>query len=490
MFEFVSERLGSIFDKFRYNNKLTAENISEGLRDVRRALLEADVNVQVVKDFLAKVEAKSVGEDVLKGVAPGQQVVRIVHDELIALMGEADVAIPFAANGPTVIMVAGLQGSGKTTTCAKLARLLRDEHGRKPVLVAADLQRPAAIDQLKILGQQLGIPVFHEAGLNPPDLCAKAVAAVTSGAIAGDLVILDTAGRLHVDDALMTEVAQVHARTRPQQTLLVVDAMTGQDAVISAKAFDERLPLDGVIVTKLDGDARGGAIVSLRSVTGKPIKFVGVGEKLDALQAFHPDRYARRILGMGDILSFVEKAQQAVDETEAKKIEERIKKNKFDLEDFRLQLQSIQKMGSIKDILGLIPGIGAKFAGLNVDESIFRKYTAMINSMTKSERGRPDLIDMSRRRRIAHGSGTTTNDVQALIKHFTTMKTVMSKFGDIQQMASKLPNQEDLTPDMLANPQAFMPNPNRLFAKRENKDDLERYRKERKRLKKLKKQKR
>jgi signal recognition particle subunit SRP54 len=288
----------------------------------------------------------------------------------------------------------------------------------------------------------------------------------------------------------MTEVAQVHARTRPQQTLLVVDAMTGQDAVISAKAFDERLPLDGVIVTKLDGDARGGAIVSLRSVTGKPIKFVGVGEKLDALQAFHPDRYARRILGMGDILSFVEKAQQAVDETEAKKIEERIKKNKFDLEDFRLQLQSIQKMGSIKDILGLIPGIGAKFAGLNVDESIFRKYTAMINSMTKSERGRPDLIDMSRRRRIAHGSGTTTNDVQALIKHFTTMKTVMSKFGDIQQMASKLPNQEDLTPDMLANPQAFMPNPNRLFAKRENKDDLERYRKERKRLKKLKKQKR
>lgn len=483
MFDFVSERLGAIFDKLRFGGKLTADNISEGLRDVRRALLEADVNVQVVRDFLAKVEAKAVGEAILQGVEPGQQVVRIVHDELIAIMGEADNTIPFAAKGPTILMVAGLQGSGKTTTCAKLARHLRDAHQRKPLLVAADLQRPAAVDQLKILGQQLGIDVFHQPGLTPPELCARAVA--TAGD--HDLIILDTAGRLHVDDELMAEVAKIHAVTKPHQTFLVVDAMTGQDAVTSAKAFDERLPLDGVIVTKLDGDARGGAIVSLRAITGKPIKFVGVGEKLDALQPFHPDRYARRILGMGDILSFVEKAQSAVDEAQAQKLEERIKKNKFDLEDFRQQLLSIQKMGSIKDILGMIPGIGAKFAGLNVDESIFRRYSAMISSMTKDERARPDLIDMSRRRRIAHGAGVTTNDVQTLLKQFTTMKKMMGKFGDIQEMAGKLPDQDALTPDQLANPQAFMPNPNRIFAKREDKDELERYRKERKRLKKLKK---
>ena len=484
MFDFVSARLSAVFDKLRYGGKLTADNIREGLRDVRRALLEADVNVQVVRDFLAKVEEKAVGEAILKGVEPGQQVVRIVHDELIAIMGEADNTIPFAENGPTVLMVAGLQGSGKTTTCAKLARYLRDEFKKKPMLVAADLQRPAAIDQLKILGQQLGITVFHQAGLTPPELCARAVASAGDH----DVIILDTAGRLHVDDELMAEVAKIHAVTRPKQTFLVVDAMTGQDAVNSAKAFDERLPLDGVIVTKLDGDARGGAIVSLRAITGKPIKFVGVGEKLDALQPFHPDRYARRILGMGDILSFVEKAQGAVDEAQAKKLEERIKKNKFDLEDFRQQLLSIQKMGSIKDILGLIPGIGAKFAGLNVDESIFRRYSAMISSMTSDERARPDLIDMSRRRRVAHGSGSSTNDVQQLIKHFMTMKKVMGKFGDIHEMAGKLPNQEDLTPDQLANPQGFMPNPNRLFVKREDKEALDRYRKERKRLKKIKKQ--
>ena len=484
MFEHIAERFGSIFDKLRFGGKLTEDNIREGLRDVRRALLEADVNVQVARDFLDKVTAKAIGEEVIKGVAPGQQVVQIVHDELIALMGESDAEIPFAKHGPTVIMMAGLQGSGKTTTCGKLAKLLVT-NGKRPLLVAADLQRPAAIEQLKVLGKQISVPVFHEAGLSAPDLCAKAVALAIKDD--RDVVILDTAGRLHVDDELMAEVAKIHSLAKPHQTYLVVDAMTGQDAVNSAKAFNDRLALDGVIFTKLDGDARGGAIVSLRTIIGKPIKFVGVGEKLDALQPFYPDRYARRILGMGDILSFVEKAQGAVDEKEAKKLEERILKNKFDLEDFRQQLAAIQKMGSIKDILGMIPGIGAKFSGLNVDEGIFRKYGAMISSMTANERARPDLIDMSRRRRIAHGSGSSTNDVQALLKHFTTMKKVMGKFGDIKEMADRLPDEGELTPDKLANPQSFMPNPNRLFAKREDKDALERYRKERKKQKKMKK---
>ena len=482
MFEFISERFGQIFEKLRHGGKLSEDNIKEGLRDVRRALLEADVNVQVVRDFLAKVETKSVGIDLINGVQPGQQVVQVVHDELIALMGAGDSTIPFAAKGPTVILMAGLQGSGKTTTCGKLAKLLASQ-GKKPLLVAADLQRPAAIEQLKILGGQLDIPVFHEPGLKPADLCAKAlVAADIQGR---DVVILDTAGRLHVDDELMAEVAEVHRRTSPTQTFLVVDAMTGQDAVTSAKAFDDRLPLDGVIVTKLDGDARGGAIVSLRAVTGKPIKFVGVGEKLDALQPFHPDRYARRILGMGDILSFVEKAQSVVDDKKAKELEERVLKNKFDLQDFQSQLQAIMKMGSLKDLLGLIPGVGAKFAGLQIDESIFRKYSAIIGSMTKGERARPDLIDMSRRRRVAHGSGTSTNDVQALLKHFDAMKKMMGKFGDIQDMAKKLPSGGDLTPEQLANPQAFMPNPNRLFTTREDKDALKRYRDERKKKKAL-----
>jgi signal recognition particle subunit SRP54 len=485
MFEHIAERFGAIFDKLRFGGKLTEDNIREGLGEVRKALLEADVNVQVVRDFLERVERQAVGEAVIKGVQPGQQVVRIVHDELIALMGEPDTAIPFAKTGPTVILVAGLQGSGKTTTCAKLAKLLLGMD-KRPLLVAADLQRPAAIDQLKILGSQVGVPVFHQSGLTPPDLCAQAVAAATADN--RDVIILDTAGRLHVDDELMAEVARIHAVTHPAQTYLVVDAMTGQDAVNSAKAFNDRLPLDGVIFTKLDGDARGGAIVSLRAIIGKPIKFVGVGEKLEALQPFYPDRYARRILGMGDILSFVEKAQTAVDEGQAKQLEERILKNKFDLDDFRSQLQAIQKMGSIKDLLGMIPGIGAKFQGLNVDESIFHRYSAIISSMTPGERGRPELIDMSRRRRIAHGSGSSTNDVQALLKHFVTMKKVMGKFGDVKELAERLPEREELTPDQLANPQSFMPNPNRIFAKREDKEALDRYRKERKRLKKLKKQ--
>jgi signal recognition particle subunit SRP54 len=485
MFEHIAERFGAIFDKLRYGGKLSEENIREGLRDVRRALLEADVHVQVVRDFLDRVTAKSVGEEVIKGVQPGQQVVQIVHDELIELMGEADSEIPFAKNGATVLLVAGLQGAGKTTTCAKLAKMLQGM-GKRPLLVAADLQRPAAIDQLKVLGSQLNVPVFHEPGLSAAELCARSLAHATSDN--RDIVILDTAGRLHVDDQLMAEVADIHGRTKPHQTYLVIDAMTGQDAVTSAKAFNDRLPLDGVIVTKLDGDARGGAIVSLRSVIGKPIKFIGMGEKLDALQPFHPDRMARRILGMGDILSFVEKAQTAVDEKQAKQLEEKILKNKFDLADFHGQLQAIQKMGSIKDIIGLIPGIGAKFQGMNIDESIFKKYSVIIGSMTGMERTRPELIDMSRRRRIAHGSGTSTNDVQGLLKHFESMRKMMGKFGDIKELAERLPDKDELTPEQLANPGSFMPNPNRLFTQREDKDALKRYRAERKRKAKLKKQ--
>ena len=484
MFEGIADRFSSIFDKLRYGGKLTEENISEGLRDVRRALLEADVNVQVVRDFLKSVTEKSSGIDLLKGVEPGQQIVQIVHDELVALMGEADVEIPYAKSGPTVILMAGLQGAGKTTTAAKLAKLLQSKD-KRPMLVAADLQRPAAIDQLKVLGEQIGVPVFHEAGLEPPKLCEKAIKA--AAADNRDVVILDTAGRLHIDDALMAEVADVHKRCSPDQTFLVVDAMTGQDAVNSAKAFDERLPLDGVVFTKLDGDTRGGAIVSLRQILGKPIKFVGVGEKMDALQEFHPDRYARRILGMGDILSFVEKAQDAIDEEEAKKLEEKFLKNKFDLDDFAKQLATIRKMGSIKDLLGLIPGVGSKFKALNVDESIFNRYVAMISSMTKMERRRPEMIDMSRRRRIANGSGTSTNDVQTLLKQFQTMRKMMGKFGDIKDMAAGLPGEGELTPEQLANPNAFMPNPNRLFSSREDKAAQRKAKQDRKKKKKMKK---
>ena len=484
MFDFISDRFTGIFDKLRYGGKLTEENIQDGLRDVRRALLEADVNVEVVREFLDRVRAKAVGEEVLNGVNPGQQVVQIVHDELIELMGEPDTDITFAKTGPTVILMAGLQGSGKTTSCAKLAKLLLDQ-GKRIQLVAADLQRPAAIEQLKVLGGQIGVPVFHEAGLKAPELCAKAVA--HAAADQRDIVILDTAGRLHVDDELMGEIAEVHARTRPHQTFLVVDAMTGQDAVNSAKAFNDRLSLDGVVFTKLDGDARGGAVVSLRHIIGKPIKFVGVGEKIEALQPFFPDRMASRILGMGDILSFVEKAQSAVDEAEAAKLEERFKKNKFDLTDFAQQLQMIQKMGSLKDLLGLIPGVGSKFKQLNVDESVFRRYQAIIGSMTKGERARPELVDMSRRRRIAHGSGVSTNEVQALLKHFETMKKMLGRFGDFEEMAKRLPKEEELTPEQLANPQQFMPNPNRIFTRKEDNEALKRYRAERNRQKKLKK---
>jgi signal recognition particle subunit SRP54 len=484
MFEAISERFSGIFDRLRYGGKLTEENVQEGLREVRRALLEADVNVQIAREFLTRVSAKAEGVTRVQGVDPGQQVVQIVHDELIALMGEPDSSIPWRNDGPTVILIAGLQGSGKTTSCAKLARKLLAD-GRKPMLVAADLQRPAAVHQLQVLGEQIGVPVFHQDGLTPPQLCARAVeAAPVHGC---DTVILDTAGRLHVDDELMKEVAEVHARTRPQQTWLVVDAMTGQDAVNSAKAFDERLPLDGVIFTKLDGDTRGGAIVSLRHLLGKPIKFVGVGEKLDALQDFHPDRYARRILGMGDILTFVEKAQGAIDEKEAAKLEEKFLKNKFDLQDFAKQLETIQKMGSIKDLLGLIPGVGAKFKALNVDESIFRRYQAMISSMTKGERSRPELIDMSRRRRIANGSGSSTHDVQSLVKQFMTMRKMMGKFGDIAEMSKNIHDEEELSPAQLANPQAFMPNPNRLFQTRDDKDQLKKLRAERKKKKAMKK---
>ncbi|TVR44149.1 MAG: signal recognition particle protein [Planctomycetota bacterium] len=485
MFEGIAERFTGIFEKLRWGGKLTEENIREGLREVRRALLEADVNVQVVREFLDRVTEQAVGEEVLSGVQPGQQVVRIVHDELVALMGEADADIPWAKTGPTIILMAGLQGSGKTTTCAKLARLLK-ENGKRPLLVAADLQRPAAIDQLRILGEQISVPVFHEPGLTPPEVCAKALK--TAEADGRDVVILDTAGRLHVDDALMAEVAEVHRRTSPHQTYLVVDSMTGQDAVNSAKAFHERLPLSGVIFTKLDGDTRGGAIVSLRHLIGVPIKFVGVGEKTDALQPFYPDRYARRILGMGDVLSFVEKAQSVIDEDKAKELEEKFAKNKFDLGDFATQLEAIQKMGSIKDLLGMIPGVGAKFKALNVDESIFKRYMSIISSMTQYEKQHPDLIDMSRRRRIANGSGSSTADVQQLLKQFSTMRKMIGKFGDMQDMVGRLPeNEEELTPDQLANPQSFMPNPNRLFATREDKKKQREAKQARKKKAKMKK---
>jgi signal recognition particle subunit SRP54 len=375
-----------------------------------------------------------VGQQVLTAVEPSQQLVKIVHDELIALMGPGQADLQFLPDRPTVIMLAGLQGSGKTTTAAKLASRLKG-HGRRPLLVAADLQRPAAIEQLKVLGAELDIPVFSETGVTPPELCARAVAqAAQTGR---DTVLLDTAGRLHIDDALMAELAQVQARAQPHEILLVVDAMVGQDAVNSAKEFDARLPITGVILTKLDGDARGGAALSVRQVTGKPIKFVGVGEKLDRLEEFHPERMATRILGMGDIVSLVEKAQQVLDKEQAQKFQEKMIKDRLTLEDFLTQLRAVRKMGSFKDLLGMIPGL-AGLKDLDASDEQFGTVEAVICSMTPDERKNPALIGASRKKRIASGSGTTVSDVSRLLKQFEEVTKQLSSFGKAAKLMDRM----------------------------------------------------
>ena len=425
MFESITNSLESVFSKLRDKGRLTEANIKDGLHEVRLALLEADVNYKVVKEFIQHVTERSVGEEVIKSIAPGQQVVKIVHDELIKLMGDSDTSIPFRDGDQTLIMLVGLQGSGKTTTAGKLAKMILAK-GRKPLLVAADVQRPAAVEQLKVLGQQLDIPVYFEANSQPVKICKNAVKHAKENM--NDVVIFDTAGRLHIDDELMSELKEIKGKLEPQQIYFVCDSMTGQDAVNSAKEFNTQLGFDGVILTKLDGDTRGGAALSIKAVTGKPIKFVGIGEKLDRLEEFHPDRMASRILGMGDIVSLVEKAQQAIDLKEAQKLSRKIQDDTLGLDDFLAQLQQIKKMGTIKEVLGMIPGIGNKMDGLNIDEKQLQRVEAVIRSMTTEERSNPDIINGSRRQRVVNGSGTTIQDVNQLLKQFKSMKKLMKHF--------------------------------------------------------------
>lgn len=435
MFEAITSSLENVFSKLRGKGRLTEANIKDGLHQVRLALLEADVNYKVVKDFIQHATERAVGEEVIKSIAPGQQVIKIVHDELINLMGESDTSIPFKEGEQTLVMLVGLQGSGKTTTAGKLARTVQQK-GRKPLLVAADVQRPAAIEQLKVLGHQLNVPVYSEAHSQPVTICKNAVAYARENA--NDMVIFDTAGRLHIDDDLMSELKEIKENLSPHQIYFVCDSMTGQDAVNSAKEFNSMLGFDGVILTKLDGDTRGGAALSIRAVTGKPIKFVGIGEKLDRLEEFHPDRMASRILGMGDVVSLVERAQQAIDLEDAQKLSRKIQDDTLSLDDFLTQLQQIKKMGPLKEVLGMIPGMGNKVDGMNIDESQLQKTEAIIRSMTIKERLTPDIINGSRRQRVARGSGTAIQEVNNLLKQFRSMKKLMKHFKGNEKSLKKM----------------------------------------------------
>jgi signal recognition particle subunit SRP54 len=431
MFEALTDKLNSVFRNLSGRGKIDEDNVREALDQVRRALLEADVNLEVARKFCDNCLQKAMGQEVIKNLHPGQVMVKICHDELVGLMGPVDTRIYYVQPGPTVILMAGLQGSGKTTTCAKLAKHILAQ-GRKPLMVACDLQRPAAIEQLRVLGEQIGVPVYLEEGeKNPVKVARNGVNAALKGG--QSVVILDTAGRLHVDEEMMQQVADVAKTVKPHQIYLVCDAMTGQDAVNSAKAFNERLELDGVILTKFDSDARGGAALSVKEVTGKPIKFIGVGEKLDKIEEFHPDRMASRILGMGDIVTLVEKAQQQFDAGEMEKAQAKMAKGSFTLEDFLGQLRSMKKMGSMKDILKMIPGIGSQIPA-DIDDGEMHRMEAIILSMTKKERRNPDLIDGSRRRRIAKGSGAEPEDVSGLVKSFVQMRSVMKQMASLSFM--------------------------------------------------------
>ncbi len=425
MFESLQEKLELALKRFRGQAKITEENISEALREIRRALLEADVNFNVARQFVDNVKEKSIGTDVKGNLLPEQLIVKLVRDELIDTMGSKQSDIIFSPKPPTVILVAGLQGSGKTTFCAKLAKNLRKK-GRQPLLVAGDVYRPAAIDQLKTLGTSIGIPVYTSEDKNPVKIAQDAIS--YSKRFARDVVIIDTAGRLTIDDDMMAEIENISKSVEPTETLFVCDAMIGQDAVTTAKAFHERLTLTGVVLTKLDGDTRGGAALSVLSVVGKPIKFVGTGEKVDALEPFHPERIASRILGMGDIITLVEKAEQQIDEKEAQKLEEKIRKNQFTFEDFLDQLKTIQKMGSLRDLLGMLPGMDKALKNVNIDEKAFKRVEAIIQSMTLPERRNPKILNGSRRKRIADGSGTSIQDVNRLIKQFEDMSKMIKNF--------------------------------------------------------------
>jgi signal recognition particle subunit SRP54 len=436
MFDSLSDKLDSIFKKLRGQGVMTEENIKDALREVRLVLLEADVNFKVVKEFVERVRNRAVGSQVLQSLAPGQQVIKIVHDELVSLMGGSeDNSLDLAAKPPVSVMMVGLQGSGKTTTCGKLAKYLKAQR-RRPLLVPADVYRPAAIDQLKTVGRQVGIEVYDsKADQNPVDICREAVRyAELSGF---DTVILDTAGRLQVDEELMEELVRIKETVDPREILLVADAMTGQEAVNVASGFDVKLGLTGVVLSKLDGDAKGGAALSIKAVTGKPVKFVGLGEKLDALDVFYADRLVSRILGMGDVLTLIEKAQSVIDVKEAEKLQQKLRKNEFTLDDFKNQMQQIKKMGSIDSIMGMIPGMGKmmkQMQGAQPSEKELKRIEAIIDSMTPSERANHSIINGSRRIRIAKGSGTTIQEVNQLLKRFTEAQKVVKQ---LQKLGTK-----------------------------------------------------
>ena len=426
MFESLSERLDRSFKILKGQGKITEINVAETLKDVRKALLDADVNYKVAKTFTDEVKTKALGQNVLLAVKPQEMMVKIVHDELARLMGGENVAlnVKSQAGQPAIILMSGLQGSGKTTFSGKLANMLKTKQGKNPLLVACDVYRPAAIEQLRVLGEQIKVPVYSEIeNKNPIEIAQNAIAhAKREGR---DVVIIDTAGRLAVDEQMMTEIAAIKAAINPQEILFVVDSMTGQDAVNTAKEFNDRLDFTGVILTKLDGDTRGGAALSIRTVVDKPIKFIGTGEKMEAIDQFHPSRMADRILGMGDVVSLVERAQEQFDEEEAKKLQRKLARNQFDFNDFLAQIEQIKKMGNIKELMGMIPGVGKAIKDLDIDDNAFKSVEAIIRSMTPKERANPDIINASRRERIARGSGTNIQEVNRLMKQFEQIRKVM-----------------------------------------------------------------
>ncbi|HWV65528.1 signal recognition particle protein [Chitinophaga sp.] len=430
MFESLSERLDSAFKQLKGEGRISEINIASTVKEIRRALVDADVNYKIAKEFTDKVKDKALGEKVLTSISPGQLMVKIVKDELAELMGGTEAEFDVKSN-PSVVLIAGLQGSGKTTFSGKLSNFLKSKKNKKPLLVAADIYRPAAIDQLKVLGEQIGVEVYSEPeNKNAVQIAENAIKHAKANNF--NVIIIDTAGRLAVDEAMMTEVAAVKAAVKPQEILFVVDSMTGQDAVNTAKAFNERLDFTGVVLTKLDGDTRGGAALTIKYSVEKPIKFVSMGEKLDTLDVFYPERMAQRILGMGDITTLVERAQEQFNEEQARKLEKKIRQNQFDFDDFKEQLQQIKKMGNLKDLMGMIPGVGKAVKDLDISDDAFKGIEAMINSMTKAERADPDMIDGSRRKRIAKGAGKTIQDVNQFMKQFEQMRQMMkmmNKFG-------------------------------------------------------------
>lgn len=439
MFDKLTEHLERGFKILKGQGRITEINISESLKEIRRALVEADVNYKIAKTFVDEVKEKALGQNVLTAIKPGELMVKIVHDEMSKLMGGD--AAPLHIDGrPAIILMSGLQGSGKTTFTAKLANKLKNEKGKRPLLAACDVYRPAAIDQLKALAENIGVPIYSEEGCKDPVSIAKH-AIEQARRDGNDLVIIDTAGRLAVDEAMMTEIADIKKAVKPSETLFVVDAMTGQDAVNTAKAFNDRLDFDGVVLTKLDGDAKAGAALTIRSVVTKPIKFIGTSEKMDGIDTFHPDRMANRILGMGDIVSLVEKAQQVFDEKQAAEIERKMLKNKFDFNDFRDQLKQIKKMGDLKSVASMIPGVGKAIKDMDIDENVFKSTEAVIDSMTPYERAHPDCINESRRRRLAAGSGVPYQEVNGILKRFNDMRKMMQTVANMRKNPLKMAQQ-------------------------------------------------